>query len=104
MQVREFGNSQEDFEERNALVIGIGPDNIERLKRFAKANSLPIDLGSDSAGKVRRLYDVRRRFGLGTSRFTYVIDAQGIIRDVYHNEFSMASHATRALRVVEKLG
>ena len=60
-------------------------------------------MASDSAGKVRRLYDVRRRFGLGTSRFTYVIDTQGIIRDVYHNEFSMTSHATRALRVVKEL-
>ena len=75
-----------------------------RLKRFAQANDLPLALGSDSAGKVRRLYDVRRRYGLGTSRFTYVIDAQGIIRDVYHNEFSMTSHARQALRVVEKLG
>ena len=76
---------------------------MDKLKRFAAANSLPFDLGSDSAGKVQRLYDVRRRFGLGISRFTYVIDAQGIIRDVYHNELSMTSHARRALQVVEEL-
>jgi peroxiredoxin Q/BCP len=76
---------------------------VARLKRFAADNSIPFDLGSDSSGKVRRLYDVRRRFGLGTSRFTYVIDSQGIIRDVYHNELSMSSHARRALRVVEDL-
>lgn len=74
-----------------------------RLKKFAADNCLPFDLGSDSGGKIRRLYDVQRRFGLGTSRFTYVIDARGIIRDVYHNEFSMTSHAKRALRVVEEL-
>lgn len=84
--------------------MGISPDNVERLKRFATANSLPFLLGSDSAGKVRRLYDVRRRFGLGTSRVTYIVDARGIIRDVYHNEFAITSHATRALRVVEELG
>lgn len=74
-----------------------------RLKRFAADNGIPFALGSDSAGKVQRLYDVRRRFGLGASRFTYVIDVQGIIRDVYHNELSMTSHARRALRVVEEL-
>ena len=70
---------------------------------FAAANDIPFSLGSDSAGEVRRLYDVRRRFGLGTSRCTYVIDTQGIIRDVYHNEFSMPSHVRRALEVVETL-
>ena len=77
---------------------------MDKLKRFAAANNIPFVLGSDSAGKVQRLYDVRRRLGLGISRFTYVIDAQGIIRDVYHNELSMTSHARRALEVVEELG
>ena len=86
------------------MILGISPDNVERLERFAAANKISFVLGSDSAGKVRRLYDVRRRFGLGTSRFTYVIDSQGIIRDVYHNELSTISHARRALRVVEGLG
>ena len=104
MQTREFGNSQADFEERNTLIVGISPDNVDRLRRFAAANDIPFALGSDAGGQVRRLYDVRRRLGLGTSRFTYVIDAQGIIRDVYHNELSLASHARRALRVVEELG
>jgi len=60
-------------------------------------------MGSDSKGLVTRLYDVRRRFGLGTSRVTYVIDAHGIIRDVFHNEISMSSHALRALQMVQSL-
>ena len=60
-------------------------------------------MGSDPSGEVRRLYDVQRRFKLGTSRITYVIDEEGIIRDVYHNELSMASHASRALRNVSRL-
>ncbi len=52
---------------------------------------------------MRRLYDVRRRFGLGTSRFTYVVDDAGVIRSVYHNEFVMRSHADNALEALEAL-
>ncbi len=52
---------------------------------------------------MRRLYDVRRRFGLGTSRFTYVVDDAGVIRSVYHNEFVMKSHARSALEALETL-
>ena len=52
---------------------------------------------------MRRLYDVRRRFGLGTSRFTYVVDDAGVIRNVYHNEFVMKSHAQSALMTLETL-
>ena len=52
---------------------------------------------------MRRLYDVRRRFGLGTSRFTYVVDDAGVIRSVYHNEFVMKSHAKSALEALETL-
>ena len=67
------------------------------------ANHCKIDfpLGSDTSGRVARLYDVRRRFGLGNSRITYVIDDKGIIRDAHHNELSMSSHSRRALLTVK---
>lgn len=50
-----------------------------------------------------RLFDVKRRLGLGTSRATYVIDGKGVIRDIYHNELSMSRHARRALSWVKAL-
>lgn len=61
-------------------------------------------MGSDSTFAVRRLYDVERRFGLGTSRVTYVIDADGLIRAAFHNEVSMSSHVRNALKVLDELG
>ncbi|MYC29793.1 MAG: hypothetical protein F4X65_06865 [Chloroflexi bacterium] len=53
---------------------------------------------------MSRLYDVRRWLGLGTSRVTYVIDAEGIIRDAFHHELSTSSHVERALNVLEAVG
>ena len=46
---------------------------------------------------------MRRRLGLGTSRFTYVIDKSGVIRFVGHNEVSMGAHIRDALRVLDEL-
>ena len=62
-----------------------------------------FSLCRDSSGSVGRLYDVRRRFGLGNSRVTYFIDDKGIIQDSYHKELTTSSHARRALKRLETL-
>lgn len=84
-------------------MVGISTDGSDALAGFAQSLGLPYNLASDRSGEVRRLYDVRRRFGLGTSRFTYVVDDTGVIRSVYHNEFVMKSHARSALEALESL-
>ena len=52
---------------------------------------------------MTNLYDVRRRLGLGTSRITYVIAKQGVVRFVGHNEVSMGAHIRDSLRVLDEL-
>ena len=84
------------------MVLGISADKANRLRRLSRFCDIELPLGSDAGGRVARLYQVRRRFGLGYSRVTYVIDDQGIIRDAYHNEVSMSSHWRRALRLVRE--
>lgn len=84
-------------------MIGISTDGSDALCNFSDGLGLPYNLASDCSGEVRRLYDVRRRFGLGTSRFTYVVDDAGMIRSVYHNEFVMKSHVQNALATLEAL-
>ena len=98
-----FRDHHDDLSIHNAVVIGISTDSVDRLKRFGDEVETPFGLGSDAAGEIRRLYDVQRRFGLGTSRVTYVIDGDGIIRDVFHNEVVMSSHVQNALRKLESL-
>ena len=80
--------------------MGISADKEKRLRRLARFCSIGFPLASDPYGRVGRLYDVRRRFGLGNSRVTYVIDEEGVIRDAHHNEVSVSSHWRRALRTV----
>ena len=102
-QVGGFCDSYDDFTDHNAIVVGISTDGVDKLRRFGDVAGAPFGLGSDAAGEIRRLYDVERRFGLGTSRVTYVIDGDGAIRGVFHNEILMASHIQNALRTLESL-
>ncbi len=91
------------FVAKNAVVVGISTDGIETLRRFGAATHAPFGLGSDATGEIRRLYDVERRFGLGTSRVTYVLDGEGIIRGIFHNEILMGSHIRNALSSLASL-
>ena len=95
-----FQRAHDDFAERNAVVIGVGPNDAEAVRRFAERDGLPFRLAPDPDGAVRRLYDAERKFGLGTSRITYVIDREGIVRGAFHNELLMGSHARNALKTL----
>ena len=103
LEVSGFCDSYQDLTALNAVVIGISTDSVDRLRRFGDSTGAPFGLGSDAAGEIRRLYDVRRRFGLGTSRVTYVIDAEGVIRSVLHNEVVMSHHIESSLRTLQSL-
>lgn len=103
VEVGGFCDSYEDLTALNAVVLGISTDSVDRQRRFGDSLGAPFDLGSDKAGEIRRLFDVRRRFGLGTSRVTYVIDAEGIVRGAFHNEVHMGSHIENAMKTLQEL-
>ena len=66
-------------------------------------NRLPFALGSDADRTITKLYDVRRRLGMGTSRITYVIDKRGVVRHVGHNEVDMQAHIDASLKLLHAL-
>ncbi len=98
-----FCESYGDISAWNAVVLGISTNKVETVKRFGEKMGTPFPMGSDAKGKIRRLYDAERWFGLLTSRVTYVIDAQGVIRGAFHNEFLVSSHIQNALQTLESL-
>ena len=103
VQTKKFGEAYDEFRGHNAIVLGISTDGVDRLRRFGEACETPFALGSDRSGEIRRLYDVERHLGLGTSRVTYVISEDGLIRGVFHDEIVMASHVRNALSTLENL-
>ena len=85
------------------MVVGISTGSGKRLQGFGESRKVAFPLVSNPSGTVARLDDGRRRFGLGTSSATHVIDREGVIRDAHHNELSLSGHTRRALRRVEAL-
>ena len=103
IQTRGFRDAYDNFIAQNAVVIGIGPDDADTTRRFSESCAAPHYMASDASGEARKRYDVARRFKLGTSRVTYVIDARGVIRGAFHNEIAMGRHVSRALQALAAL-
>ncbi len=70
---------------------------METLARFAEAHALPFELLPDPRQHLIRLYQARRRFGLGVSRITYVVDRSGIIAGAFHHEVRIGMHVQEVL-------
>jgi peroxiredoxin Q/BCP len=79
-----------DYEQANAVVLGLSPDPVSALKRFADKYGLAFTLLSDEAHKVAEQYGVwveKNMYGrkyMGNERTTFVVGADGRITYVFH--------------------
>jgi peroxiredoxin/dTDP-4-amino-4,6-dideoxygalactose transaminase len=72
----------------NAVVLGVSPDSVPKLRAFADNHGLPFTLLSDPGGRIAQEYGVWiRRPGLiprrENERTTFVIDAGGVVQRVF---------------------
>jgi peroxiredoxin Q/BCP len=98
-----FRDDFERFTEAGAEVIGISDDSSESHTKFIAKYKLPFTLLSDGGGQVRKLYGVKRTFGLIPGRVTFVIDREGIVRHVFSSQSNPAKHVEEALAIVARL-
>ncbi|MCC5924837.1 MAG: peroxiredoxin [Crocinitomicaceae bacterium] len=97
-----FRDAYEDFKEIGAEVIGISGDDEQSHRRFAEKYQLPFILLADERKVVRRLFDVPTNlFGFLPGRVTYIIDEQGIVRDIFNAQLNIEGHIQRALAVLK---
>lgn len=92
-----FRDDFEKFRVTGAEIIGISDDSTESHGRFVSKYHLPFTLLSDKGGSVRKLYGVKKTFGVIPGRVTYVIDREGIVRHVFSSQSSPARHVEEAL-------
>ena len=84
-------------EERNAVVLGVSPDNVESHQGFRDNHGLPFPLLVDEDKKIANQYGVwqeRVRDGqkfMGIARSHFVIDEAGKVVDVQYNVAPEAS-------------
>ena len=80
-----FTRFNDEFEKRNAVVLGISPDSCDSHKAFQQKHDLSVTLLSDPEHDVLKAYDVWKKksmFGkdyFGVVRSTFIIDPQGKI-------------------------
>ena len=83
-----FALNYNNFQEKNAIVIGISKDSVASHLKFAEKYELPFVLLSDPELQAIQAYGVwqeKKLYGkvsMGVVRSTYLIDENGIIEKV----------------------
>jgi peroxiredoxin Q/BCP len=95
-----FRDSFEELSNLDAEVIGISSDSVDPHKGFAEKHNLPFTLLSDEGGKVRRLYGVPNTLGIFAGRVTYVIDEEGVVRNVFSSQIEVEKHVEEAIQAL----
>jgi thioredoxin-dependent peroxiredoxin len=100
-----FRDAYEDFKDLNCEVIGISGDNEASHKNFAEHHRLPFILLSDKNKEIRKAFQVPKDFlGLIPGRYTFVINKEGVIIDIFHDAINMQKHVQTALEKIKSLG
>lgn len=96
-----FRDQYEEFTDAGVTVIGISGDTVEDHRKFRDKYSLPFTLLSDPDNQVRNLFGVPGSlFGMIPGRVTYIIDAEGIVRQIFNSQFRATQHVKEALKSI----
>lgn len=80
-----FAERYPQFQEKDAVILGVSKDSVASHKKFEKNYQLPFTLLSDENKEVLQKYEVwkeKNMYGrktMGVVRSTYLIDENGII-------------------------
>ena len=96
-----FRDSYEKFTDAGVAVIGVSGDSEESHRNFIGEHKLAFPLISDKDGSLRKTFAVPLTMGLIPGRVTYVIDSDGIIRQIFSAQFVSNEHVQRALEAVK---
>lgn len=96
-----FRNTHQTFKEHGAQILGISADSETSHQRFQQKEQLSYPLLSDPGGETARAFGVKKTLGLLPGRVTFVIDPDRTIRLAYASQFNPASHAQKALAVIQ---
>jgi thioredoxin-dependent peroxiredoxin len=100
-----FRDLAAEFASAGASTVGISADPVDKQARFAEQQQFNYPLLSDAEGVVATQFGVKRGL-LGklmpVKRMTFVIDSDRNILEVIGSEFSMDTHADKALEVLRK--
>lgn len=103
-----FRDLYPQFQQAGAEIVGVSRDSLRKHENFRAKYDFPFHLISDADEKLCVAYDVLKektlygRKHIGIERSTFVIDGDGIIRNVWRG-VKVADHAGEVLAAVRSL-
>ena len=85
----DFTEAHPEFTGKNAEIVGISKDSVERHDKFKSKYGLSFTLVSDEDGKICEAYGTwveKKNYGrtyMGIERSTFLIDDSGLVRKVW---------------------
>ncbi|WP_020592748.1 thioredoxin-dependent thiol peroxidase [Kiloniella laminariae] len=107
-QACDFRDALPDFSKLDARVIGVSKDSVKRHDNFIAKNELNFPLVSDESGAICEAYGVwtlKKLYGkeyMGIERATFLIDAEGVIRRIWH-KVKVSGHVKEVREAVASL-
>ncbi|OSQ40256.1 thioredoxin-dependent thiol peroxidase [Thalassospira sp. MCCC 1A01428] len=104
----DFRDQHPDFAAVNAQIIGISKDSVARHDKFKAKHDLNFTLASDEENDTCEKYGVwkeKSMYGkkyMGIERTTVVIDAEGVIRNIWE-KVKVKGHVNEVLAAVKAL-
>ena len=105
----DFRDRMERIQAAGAVVLGVSRDSLKRHEGFRAKHGLNFPLLSDPSTEVHALYGAwgeKKMYGrttLGCIRTTVLIDAEGVIREVWR-KVRVKGHVDKVLAALESLG
>lgn len=103
-----FSESKKKFDASGVAVIGVSKDSLNSHQKFRIKHKLKISLASDPEVETATAYGVwveksmyGRRY-MGMERATFLVDAKGIVREIWHN-VKVPGHVEAVLDAAKKL-
>ncbi|HTA55443.1 MAG TPA: peroxiredoxin [Candidatus Acidoferrales bacterium] len=89
----QFRDIYDQFEEKNARIVGVSRDSVESHQRFKNKFAIPFPLLADTESKLYKAFGVN-------GRSTFLIDATGTIARVWP-KVDVSEHAEEVLESLD---
>src|SRR5699024_7808011 len=102
----DFRDKHKNFQDVDAVILGVSPDPIDRHKKYIDKQDLPCHIIADEDHKRAEEYHVwklKKNFGkeyYGIDRSTFIIDKEGKIQKEYR-KVRVKGHVEEALSFIQ---
>ncbi len=105
---QQFRDLYDRFSTLNTVILGVSRDSVRSHENFRAKHAFPFPLLADTDETLCRLFNViklKKNYGkeaLGVERSTFLIDAEGVLRQEWR-KVKVDGHAAQVLAAVEAL-